>query len=633
MSSQTTYKVDLVYNMKGNATGGLKNMATQAKSTTAALGGMKGMIGLALGGAMFAAGKKYLWDFNNEVSRMKIGLATVTSMNFGRPFSEGAAAAEKMFNNFQKMAIESPATTKDFVNMANMIGAGVMQAGKGLKELETITKGAITASAALGAPAEMMALDITQMLAGTVAIRDRYARQLLSAVGEKDYLAFNKKSAGDRADIVQKALSSKQLTDAATAFGNSTEGVMSTLKDNLEITLGQVGLPLMKALTDEVKGWNQWISANPEKIKEMIGGLGSGLKQAFSVIKDIVVSVMPLVKDVFGVIQGVLSFASEHRETIVGLIKALMVYKGAQMAGGMAMGVGRGIGGFFGKFGEIAAGFGGMGGGIRGVTSGLGNMVGVLGGPAGVVSAVAQLGIAAWGAHKFLTNKTDYEKKQMARAQVQITTADEFKAKFDEYKNLREKQTRYGKFGPIGEQDWATAIGISDSQMAGTKQALDAYAEKLIDQMAAAGMVDETVENGKRKVTFLAGTGGLTGQEDIDVFNKQMDANKKMWNSALELAQMYEDIGQGYSRSLNDLTSTDRILGQLTQDISGPGTESPIDLYNTDLKPPPAKVDVTINKIEVASDDPDRFVHGMVSSFEEIVRNPTQAADAVRGGF
>lgn len=50
---------------------------------------------------------------------------------------------------------------------------------------------------------------------------------------------------------------------------------------------------------------------------------------------------------------------------------------------------------------------------------------------------------------------------------------------------------------------------------------------------------------------------------------------------------------------------------------------------------PPGKsdVNVTIQKIEVASDDPDRFVHGVVSAAEQIANNPTQAQSVIVGGF
>ncbi len=51
------------------------------------------------------------------------------------------------------------------------------------------------------------------------------------------------------------------------------------------------------------------------------------------------------------------------------------------------------------------------------------------------------------------------------------------------------------------------------------------------------------------------------------------------------------------------------------------------------LKPQVPKVNVTINRIEVASPDPDRFVFGMIRSFEQIVQAPVAPAGAIRGGL
>lgn len=44
------------------------------------------------------------------------------------------------------------------------------------------------------------------------------------------------------------------------------------------------------------------------------------------------------------------------------------------------------------------------------------------------------------------------------------------------------------------------------------------------------------------------------------------------------------------------------------------------------------QVNVKISKIEVASDDPDRFAFNLVSAFQDISKNPVQAANAIREG-
>jgi hypothetical protein len=50
-------------------------------------------------------------------------------------------------------------------------------------------------------------------------------------------------------------------------------------------------------------------------------------------------------------------------------------------------------------------------------------------------------------------------------------------------------------------------------------------------------------------------------------------------------------------------------------------------------KPTKTNVNVTINKIEVASPDPDRFAFGLDKAFKRVAQNPTAARDGLRGGI
>src|SRR5262249_11364546 len=46
----------------------------------------------------------------------------------------------------------------------------------------------------------------------------------------------------------------------------------------------------------------------------------------------------------------------------------------------------------------------------------------------------------------------------------------------------------------------------------------------------------------------------------------------------------------------------------------------------------PANMNVTIHRIEVQSDDPDRWVEGMVTAFRDAIKNPSAAVRAMREG-
>jgi len=631
--STTVYKVEIIYDMKGNAGAGLKNLERTTKSATNSAFGLKSALSAVAAGGLFAAGKKFFFDYNREIDKMKISLATVTAMNFKKPFDAGRVAADKLFATFQKMAIESPATTKDFVSMSSMISGAVLQAGMGLKDLEQITKGAVIASQALGAPAEMMALDVSQMLSGSVGLRDRYARQLLSSMGHQDYKAFNKLDAKKRAQITKSAFEQAPIQDAAKAFGSSTEGVMSTMQDNLEIALGKVGLPLMKAMTEEVKSWNTWFSSNPEKIQAMGEKFASGLKEAFFIIKDIAQAMFPMIKDVFGVVASVLKFASEHREVLVGLIKAMAVYKGVSFVGGGMM---KGGGGAFDGLKKILGLSDDMRFGTIGLKEGFKGILDVLGGPVGVISALAKLSMGAWALGKILFGNTDSEKKKIAAANAQLKTAKEFQGKFEEYQSALEKRKKYGQTVDgknVLDQGFAESIGVSDAQIAGMKQSMDQYMEKQLDAAIKAGHVTEEITPGvRRKLIFTPSTGGLTGAEGKDVWDSQHKANQETMKSLEYIFKTQAELNGGVFRGLAAVTATNRFAGSFTQALTG-GPTAPEDLYGQMPPPPKTKIDVNINKIEVASNDPDRFVFGAVRAFEEVARNPTSAEGALRGGF
>ena len=46
---------------------------------------------------------------------------------------------------------------------------------------------------------------------------------------------------------------------------------------------------------------------------------------------------------------------------------------------------------------------------------------------------------------------------------------------------------------------------------------------------------------------------------------------------------------------------------------------------------PKPNVNITIQRIEVQSDDPDRYAFGLVEAFQDAVRNPSGAAKRVKG--
>lgn len=288
MANTTTYLVETKYVTSGtgqsaSAIDKVGDAAERASRKGDLLTRSLGMLG---GGFLITKGlgmaKDSLIGFNAEMETLLISLSTSLSIGLNKSFSDAQASATGLMETFKTMAAESPATTKDFVDMASQISGAVTAAGLGLSDLKDITKGGVVAAAALaGGRSDMIALDIQQMLAGTVSLRDRYARQLLASTGNQDYTAFNAKGASERADIVKRALTGPALAGAAKAYETSFAGVVSTFKDKFQMAMGEVGKPLFAEITKEVATWSDYL----DKHEKSLASVGDKLVDAFKAIK------------------------------------------------------------------------------------------------------------------------------------------------------------------------------------------------------------------------------------------------------------------------------------------------------------------------------------------------------------
>lgn len=619
----TTYKIDIVYDLKGGATRGLREMRSESAKVSSSLGGIKAVL-LTLGGGMLFAGiKHHLVDFNSEMQRLKIGLATVTAMNLHIPFTMAEKAADKLMAHFTQMAIESPNTTKDFVEMANLISSSVLHAGMGLKDLETMTKGAVTAANALNVRPDLMAREIQRMLAGTVIIRDHAAKQLLAGLGVMDYKKFNKMGANERAQTTMKAFNTTELQSAANSYANTFSGVSSTFKDIVQITLGKVGMPLLQSMTKEIKSWNTFMLANPELLESIVKKVGGGFKEAFTIVRDIGAQVAPIFLDVLTAVKSVAEFMSQHRDTLLSTAKALLVFKGVSMMGGMARGIGGGIGGLFG---EMTTGLKGLVDGLKGAggATSLGGLFSSLGGALtgllGAAGPIAMFGIALYALHGIITRETADEKKRREHAEAVNRTAGDFLKQIEDKKELEDRKKHLG----LADDD--PYGGINEKL-----KALQLSKDQLIDLGIKEGMIRETINPGvSRRMVLTSGGGmdlshspalGALSQALFELFKDEAEKERGMFRG-VGMPAMAGMFG-GANGIGGQLGFIEHALGSVVKE------KDAFDIPGAKV----ADVKVTINKIEVYSDDPDRFVAQAVQSFEDITRNPTQAHEILRGAF
>lgn len=133
----------------------------------------------------------------------------------------------------------------------------------------------------------------------------------------------------------------------------------------------------------------------------------------------------------------------------------------------------------------------------------------------------------------------------------------------------------------------------------------------------------------------LAGEGGL----NIDAVTKALNASPEMrgkWAGAMGVQGSAgpwsadpQSIAEAMARSFAAMMRDEMVNGRLSTDgIGGFYGAAANRIALPKIEKP--KVNVTIHKIEVASDDPDRFSFRFVDALRDIARNPSGASGAVR---
>jgi hypothetical protein len=594
--TSTIYDIKVRYAIDGDkASGGLKEIARHADKASEGVFSLKhAMEALAIR-EVFHLGKEALVDFNSEIEQAKIGLSTIMQMNLGMGFAKANIEADKLFNTFQQLAKKSPATTKDFMDMAGMIAPAVALAGGGPDKLAKLTAGAITAGLATGNRSDIVGMDVTEMLMGNVTKRNRLGNQMLGSIG-MSHEEFNKKSQGDRASLVEKMFDQPALKRAADQMGETFKGQTSTLKDNLQIALGQVGLPLMKALTEEVKRWNEWIEKHPKLIAETVSEIGG------------------MIKDAFGFVQQVAGWLYENKELFLTLGKTFLVFKGASLGANV-----------FKKFadsvGNLVDSVKTSGTSIMEIFSGGGGLLGSIKMFAGAIGgAIPAIGlfIGALQVAYELLNTHSAEDKKAHEAQMSLHEA--LGDIPDLYKRRKELLPQLA-----GLQEGETG-SVNQSQ---AKEELGRIEAKLFDPQILGESIKKAGETVKglniRKLDLEDYRHFKDFMPNLYDFKKDA-ANQKTADELFTLNNLLHDIKTEDLEAALKYANPDR-FGK--PDLAPPKPEEPW----RNMGPDKSQINVTIQKIEVASEDPDRFVFGLAKIGEQATKHPTQSQHTVPGGF
>jgi hypothetical protein len=608
--SSTIYDVKVRYTMDGNAKRGMDSLAASTDKAHKSGMSLRGVLATIGGVGLLAAGKKALVDYNSEIQKMKIGLTTVINMQLKKPWDEAKRSADKLFERFQDMAKKSPATTKDFMEMGADLAPTIASMGGGTDKIASLTQGAILASQALGERADVVALDVKQMLAGTVGLKDRVANQLLSAEGmnKED---FNAMDAAKRAGLVEKMLTGPSLQNAANEFAESFAGQSSTFRDQLEITLGQVGKPLMESLTAEVKKWNTWIDKHPKQIARIANEMGSMIKGAFSFVRDVV------------------TWLVDHRDTIMTIGKVFLVFKGAQLASNTIRGVADGISSFAGALKKGTNTMGEAMYGNAGMITGLMKFGGAL---LAATPYIAALGMAAFEAGNKLWDWATGKSKrdaQDAASTKDVRSLDEALgdssktiARLRQLDQLTENASATDPMAMVWQRERDSLIEkLNDPQFAGEilRNVDDAIAERYPDARR------EYKDRGP--LDFM--------QRGFNPQNPLLAQSWEMHGGDIKLLEEVKNTLQGLQDYVR-LSAREGIYAAAFPDqMPGQQEEQKANSYMSGWNPNPTKKDfnITIQRMEVASEDPDRFVHGLTQLAEDAVKNKTQASTTNAGGF
>ena len=620
MSGSTVYDVKVRYALDDKTSKSANNMAGSLDRAGRSAFSLRGAIaGLGIAG-VFAAGKKTLIDFNSEIDQMRIGMTTIMNMQLKKPWDEASKSADRLFVRFQEMAKKSPATTKDFITMANAITPVVASMGGGEDKIAKLTQGAVIAGLATGTRSDVAALDVKQMLLGIVTERDMMSNQLLASKGV-DKGKFNAMSGAARMAMVESMLSDPALLRAADEFGKSFAGQVSTFQDQLQMALGSVGKPLMASLTAEVQKWNNWIEKHPRTIATISAKIGGMLKSSFEFIAKTT------------------SWLVDNKETLLMIGKVFLAFKGAQIAtgliGGFARGVTNMVAGLKNAEMNISKAVGTGGG--AGLIGSFGRMSSVLTAAGGVIPGLIGLGAAAWQLWDILGQEgkgispkqkaaDDLNFEAMREVGPKASRMHELSKLLDGKSPMSSKAGEQFKGGPelfgrlsteynnlkkeiAKPETWVTAIKGMDEARAKLNQPTfkdQSFADIDKQTQLRGGLATE-----KMHIDLMLADAQITTVEhELAIATLAF----RTLSSAQKLSALQETYGAQFwpggvkPEVIPDAAAT-----------KGPGAGTP------------AKVNVTIQRIEVASDDPDRFVFGMVKAFEKAARNPTQAASALGG--
>lgn len=675
MLTSTIYDVRLRYSVDKAGPAGVRAMTNEVKTLGRESTKTTGMLGRLGAGVVAAFGVraagKALIGFNSTVQDTKLQIAGMLALTKKTDLADQVGKADRAYANLQARAKSLPGTTAEYAKMLSVLTRPLTEAGLGMKDLEDITVNAVVAAKAVGEQWDVAARDIDQALRGQYHSTDPFASKVLGAAGysgEEGRKKFNEMSAEDRAETLRSALMTKQWTQLAEAQGQTFGGMLSTFQDTIEQFFGKVGLPLFKVITAELKQWNAWLDANTDKVDEWAQRLGEGLVSGFKAVKSAI------------------GFLVENADTLLMIGKVWAAVSIGGMLGGKMGGLGAMAGGgagglkeffrrgtkasdsvdpFTGAYSYSGATAGGRGHQAVGGLAGAASNAGLLGQVFGASYALGSLLNHATGASDALgqflfpvdKNTLAFEKLERETKGLEQSFRDAKKAGGDSIAgnnviagvrglgaNYRERANLINDAIRSYDAYKAAGSGTSGSfeQRLAAQEHFGKYFQAKKD-LARLGVSDEDAQKfgGTDKASWarlaasysakgdpleqkamglgLAGSGAYAfGMAALTDYQQRTLDQAKAQTEILTYLNSTLSKGEAW-----DPAKIIEIMRGATDDPNG--THGP-------KKGDKPNVNITIQRIEVQSDDPDRYAFGLVDAFKDAVKNPSQAVRAIREG-
>lgn len=605
--STTVYDVAIRYELDDRASHGMETLGKHAEDAERHTMGLKeSLVGLGelfLIGEAFHKGEELFIGWNREIQNMRIqGAAMLQANDLAKTWDGATRSASAMVDEFNRFAVTSPVTTRELEGMANGVSTAVAQAGGGIKDIVTTTEQGIIAAKAFGMESSMAALQISEAISRGAHVRERFSATLIKTQ-HMTLEEFNKLDSTKRLDLIEKALNSPAMKNAAKAFGESWDGVMSTLRDNVEITFGHAGHAMFMGIAGEIKQVNQWLRDNDKTVEQWGFTLSKYLMQGFGAVKDAV------------------GFLVTNKDLLlkVGEVWAASKILGAGGAfggGGIAGGAAGGLGSFFGgsskvgwmgnaqqsaglNFGQVLGGAGSslllskmMGGDkLQSSATALVGALSTLPGPLGLVGSAATA--AVLGLQYMASELDKAHKEQVDRSAEQAAVMSAL------------KQATGGETGLLTDM---AVNGKNDNVYLQGKSTAEQTLGTILEEVHQAGAYTKDAQLDTQKLAAY-----------LDGLSIQGDAQAQYMKTA---ADAFKFFGAGTGAVTEQLYNR---LGIKYTDWDADGERR--------KQAKKANVNVTIQKIEVASEDPDRFAMGLSRSFRRLNQNPTAAVDALHGSM